>query len=128
MNIMIFALATLSSALAFWLLFAARDIAALRRARDDAEARASKANERLHAVSNSALRGHPLVRWTHPNPSPASDRWYWLARFDGRQALFTAEALDTATKRATLLLPAVRVVQTTEPVVKDDKPRTDGTI
>ena len=69
--------------------------------------------ERLHAVSDSALRGHPMVQWRHPAPQPASDLWYWRARFDGTEYLFTEEAVRTARQRASLLLPAGREVTCT---------------
>ena len=86
-----------------------------------AHERAEQAIERLHAVSDSALRGHPMVQWRHPAPQPASDLWYWRARFDGTEYLFTEEAVRTARQRASLLLPAGREV-TTSAVAKSEAP------
>lgn len=66
----------------------------------------NRAYERLHSVSNSALRGHPLVKWRHPQPVPAADRWYWRARFEGVEHLFTDEQITAARQRADLHFPS----------------------
>lgn len=76
--------------------------------------------ERLHAVSDSALRGHPMVQWRHPAPQPASDLWYWRARFDGTEYLFTEEAVRTARQRAELLLPTAGPEVTTITAAKSE--------
>ena len=76
-----------------------------RKSRADCMKRCTHLNaayERLHAVSNSNLRGHPLVKWRHPQPVPSSDTWYWRARFEGLEYLFTEEALRTARTRGAL--------------------------
>lgn len=78
-----------------------REIAAARKAADDA-------NERLHAVANSAMRGHPSVKWRHPSPTPASDAWYWLSFESGAPLLHTDEARREALRRAALLYPGHR--------------------
>ena len=85
-----------------------QDLALIRHLRREcarAHERAEQAVECLHAVSDSALRGHPMVQWRHPAPQPASDLWYWRARFDGTEYLFTEEAVRTARQRADHLLP-----------------------
>ena len=63
-------------------------------------ARERAAREKLHGVADSAMRGHPLVKWSHPNPLPSSDKWYYRARFAGVEHLFTEEAIRTARHRA----------------------------
>lgn len=85
---------------------AARNLAGRQAAIDVLRAQLAAATDDRHDISRSALRGCPLVKWTHPNPAPASDRWYWLGRFAGRSALFTAEAVDAAFTRGDLLIPA----------------------
>lgn len=72
------------------------------------------AHERLHAVADSSLLGHPLVRWRHPDPTPAADAWYWRARFEGKEALFTDEALVTALERGRPHLSKPHSVSTTD--------------
>lgn len=73
--------------------------------RERAEADARRANERIHQISNSAMKGHPLVKWRHPQPNPAGDTWYWRARFEGRNALFTDQAVQAAYQLGNLHFP-----------------------
>ena len=100
--LLLLAMATALAVALYWALDE-RDLQ--RRARERAEAALVQSNERIHAISNSALAGHPLVKWRHPNPMPASDAWYWRARFAGRNALFTEEAVRTAFLRGDLHFP-----------------------
>jgi hypothetical protein len=69
--------------------------------------RLNQANERLHAISDSALRGAPVVRFTHPPPVPPTvDPWYYRVRMEAHDHLFTEEAVREARQRALLLIPA----------------------
>jgi hypothetical protein len=70
-----------------------------RKARLQAVAALHAANEQLHAVTASSMRGHPLVRLNNPKPTPASDKWHYYARFEGVGYRFTEEALRTARER-----------------------------
>jgi len=72
--------------------------------RNDCAQKLSLANERVHEIANSCLRGHPLIKWKHPSPTPASDHWYWRVRFEGLEYLFTEEAMKQARQRAELLI------------------------
>lgn len=51
------------------------------------------------------MKGHPLVKWRHPQPNPAGDTWYWRARFEGRNALFTDQAVQAAYQLGNLHFP-----------------------
>lgn len=69
--------------------------------------RLDQAYERIHDISNSALRGAPVVRFAHPAPvPPAADHWYYRVRMDANDHLFTEEAVREARQRARLLIPA----------------------
>lgn len=71
--------------------------------------RLDQAYERIHAISDSCLRGGPVVRFAHPAPiPPTADHWYYRVRMDALDHLFTEEAVREARQRATLLLPAKR--------------------
>jgi hypothetical protein len=64
--------------------------------------------ERLHAVSNSALRGCPAVKWQRPQPVPAgADANYWRIRIAGEYLLLTEEQFRAARQRADHLLHPV---------------------
>lgn len=80
-----------------------------RRARHAAEnAAAAKINaayERLHEVSNSALRGAPAVRWTHRVLATGRVHHYWRLCHDGRDALISEIAMTNAKRLADLILP-----------------------
>lgn len=68
--------------------------------------RLNQAYERIHEISNSALRGAPVVRFAHPAPvPPAADHWYYRVRLDAYDHLFTEEAVREARQRARLLIP-----------------------
>ncbi len=70
-----------------------------------AERDAKIAYERLHAVSNSALRGAPVVKWSRPQPvAPGADAWYWRVRVAGEDLLITDEQFRIARHRAAHLL------------------------
>lgn len=80
-----------------------------RRARHAAENAASAqinaAYERLHEVSNSAMRGAPAVKWTRSYPvPPGADSWYWRLRVAGGDILLTDEQFKTARERAQHLI------------------------
>lgn len=66
-----------------------------------------KAYERIHAISDSCLRGSPVVKFAHPAPvPPAADHWYYRVRMDAHDHLFTEEAVREARQRALLLIPS----------------------
>lgn len=68
--------------------------------------RLDQAYERIHDISNSALRGAPVVKFTHPSPvPPTADHWYYRVRMDACDHLFTEEAVREARQRARLLIP-----------------------
>ena len=80
-----------------------------RRARHASEAEASgkiaTAYERLHEVSNSAMRGAPAVKWTRSYPVPTgADPWYWRVRVAGENLLLTDEQFKIARDRASHLI------------------------
>jgi hypothetical protein len=101
---MIFLLSFILSALSFALYFKCGDLARERKARRAAEEAHASLLDHSHGITTSALRGNPLVKCAHPSPQPASDHWYWRARFEGLEYLFTEESLRTARNRAELLL------------------------
>ena len=75
--------------------------------------RAEQAIERLHAVSDSALRGAPAVLWTHRVLETGRVHHYWILRHDGQQALISEHAMRNAKTLARLILPAGREVTCT---------------
>ena len=102
-----------------------QDLALIRHLRREcarAHERAEQAVERLHAVSDSALRGCPAVQWRRGEPlAPGADAWYWRVRVAGEELLLTDEQFRTARQRADHLLPAGREV-TTRAVAKSAAP------
>lgn len=64
-----------------------------------------KAYERVHEMADSVLRGCPVVKFKHPPPIPSSaDHWYFRVRIEGKDHLFTEEAVRDARNRASLLI------------------------
>jgi hypothetical protein len=105
-TLLLLLVASLSFALYFKCSDFSRERAARRLAEQQAEEarrREDAANERMHAVGESVLRGHPAVKWTHPNPAPASDKYYWLHFEEGAAHLETEEARQEAIRRGRLL-------------------------
>lgn len=101
----------------FYILKARRD-AAIQRRLEIAEFKArcfedcehlDRAYDRIHAISDSCLRGGPVVRFAHPAPiPPTADHWYYRVRMDALDHLFTEEAVREARQRAMLLIPQAR--------------------
>lgn len=111
--ILLLLLAVVVLVLCAWLY---QDIALIRNLRGECtreHERAEQAIERLHAVSDSALRGCPAVQWHRdlaaglPN---GADVWYWHVRVAGEELLLTDEQFRAARQRADHLLarPAER--------------------
>ena len=101
---------------------AAADLANTRAQLWQARRDAKTAIERLHAVSDSALRGCPAVKWTRGQPlAPGADAWYWRVRVAGEELLLTDEQFRAARQRADHLLSAGREV-TTSAVAKSETP------
>lgn len=109
--ILLLLLAVVVLVLCAWLY---QDIALIRNLRGECtreHERAEQAIERLHAVSDSALRGCPAVQWRRGEPlAPGADAWYWRVRVAGEELLLTDEAFRTARQRADHLLPGGREV------------------
>ena len=109
--IVILLLAVVVLGLCAWLF---QDITLIRHLRGECtreHERAEQSIERLHAVSDSALRGCPAVKWARPQPVvPGADAWYWRVRVAGEELLLTDEQFRTARQRADHLLarPAER--------------------
>lgn len=58
-----------------------------------------ESEEYRDAVKRSAQRGHPAIRWDNPNPTPASDKFYWLHFEEGEPHLHSEEARNEAITR-----------------------------
>ena len=102
MTTLVLILATVASCLAFACYFLLCDRAQLRHDLLHTRAELAESEAYRDDVKRSALRGHPLVKWQHPSPTPTADRWYWRARFAGLEYLFTEEAIRTARTRGAL--------------------------